>query len=221
MHDPDPAPSLDGYPLEFVALADGFGVYRLADPDGPLEAIADDEFEQAEARIPYFAALWPSGEALARHLLRGPSLEGRVILDLGCGVGVVGLAAAWRGACVHLVDHEPRALALTAFTARRLGLTDTHGHVADWQQLPTLPPFDLVLGADVLYEDGAPERVAQVLARLLPAGGEAWIADPGRAGLDLFLGLLEGHGLRLLETRPLAPTPAGVATRLLVLQRVG
>jgi predicted nicotinamide N-methyase len=219
-HDPDPPPSLDGYPLTFVDVADGFGVYRLADPDAPLEALRDEEFEQAEARIPYFAALWPSGEALARHLLAGPALDGRVMLDLGCGVGVVGLAAAWRGARVHLVDHEPRAIALASLSAARLGLTGIEGHVADWRALPPLPPFDLVLGADVLYEEGAPERVADVLATLLPPGGQAWIADPGRAGLDRFLALLEGQGLHLLETRPLPATAAGVATRLLVVQRV-
>lgn len=221
MYEPDSAPSLDGYPLAFVELAEGFGIYRLADPDAPLEAIRDDEFEQVEARIPYFAALWPSGEALARHLLAGPALDGRVVLDLGCGVGVVGLAAAWRGAEVHLVDHEPRAIRLAALSAERLGLRRAHGHIADWQALPPLPPFDLILGADVLYEDGAPARVAKVLATLLTSTTEAWITDPGRAGLDRFLALLAGQGLALAETRPLAPTPAGVTTRLLVIRQVG
>ena len=143
------------------------------------------------------------------------------MLDLGCGVGVVGLAAAWRGATAHLVDHEPRALGLVALSAGRLGLESAHGHVAGWEALPHLPPLDLILAADVLYEDGAPAEVARVLRTLLRPAGVAWIADPGRAGLGRFLALLPSEGLVVEENTPLPPTPAGVATRLLLIRRVG
>ena len=60
MDDEQATPSLDGFPLEFVPLAGGFGVYRLADPDAPLEALREDELERAEAG---FRTLRPSGPA--------------------------------------------------------------------------------------------------------------------------------------------------------------
>ncbi|MCA9321551.1 MAG: methyltransferase, partial [Planctomycetes bacterium] len=43
------------------------------------------------------------------RLARGPSLVDMRVLDLGCGVGAVGLAAARRGARVSFFDWEERA----------------------------------------------------------------------------------------------------------------
>ena len=52
--------------------------------------------------------------------------------------------------------------------------------VGDWRQPPPFGPFDLILGADVLYERRNAPAVAAFLARHLKPGAEAWIADPGR-----------------------------------------
>eukprot|EP00667_Euglena_gracilis_P011527 EG_transcript_11787 len=61
---------------------------------------------------PYWAALWGSAQGLAAEVLRRPELvRGKRVLDLGCGVGLAGLAAAVAGAReVVLADREPRAL---------------------------------------------------------------------------------------------------------------
>jgi len=52
-----------------------------------------------------------------------PPTSGRV-LDLGCGYGVIGLAAAASGAQVTAVDVNARAVALANDNAGTLGLTD-------------------------------------------------------------------------------------------------
>ncbi|WP_324273068.1 class I SAM-dependent methyltransferase [Blastococcus brunescens] len=48
---------------------------------------------------PFWAAAWPGGQALARHVLDTPSVvRGRSVLDLGAGSGLVAVAAALAGA---------------------------------------------------------------------------------------------------------------------------
>jgi predicted nicotinamide N-methyase len=142
------------------------------------------EAESAVGRpTPYWAITWPSGEALARAVARaGEELDGRRVLELGCGLALPSLAAARAGAQVVATDGVPEAV---AFAAHNLALNDLTGEaaVADWrlgsEAFQVLGPYDLVLAADVLYV----RRGVDALEALLPRrAGEVWLADPGRAG---------------------------------------
>jgi len=101
------------------------------------------------------------------------------VIDLGCGLGLVGLAAAARGARVTFLDWEPRALAIVAASVETAGVADCSYVTADWRDA-TLGSFDAVLGADILYESRNVHAVADFLARHLSPAGEAFIAVPGR-----------------------------------------
>jgi predicted nicotinamide N-methyase len=47
---------------------------------------------------PYWTRVWPSAVALASEVLRRPELvAGKRVCDLGCGLGVAGIAAALAG----------------------------------------------------------------------------------------------------------------------------
>ena len=63
------------------------------------EALLDEEAFEHEEFLPYWAELWPSGLALARHVA-GLDLAGAGSLELGCGLGLPSLAAALAGARV-------------------------------------------------------------------------------------------------------------------------
>ena len=52
---------------------------------------------------------------------------------------------------------------------------------------PLGPPWPLVLASDVLYERRNVARLIALLPRLTAAGGEIWLADPGRAPAAEFL----------------------------------
>lgn len=52
------------------------------------------------------------------------NLTGKNVLDVGCGSGILSLAAASAGAIVTAVDVNPAAVAATAANARRNGLGD-------------------------------------------------------------------------------------------------
>ena len=96
-----------------------FGLWVLDDPDATLDAITQEEFDRTDERMPYFATIWASAESLVAAVLEGPRLDGQRVLDLGCGLGACGFAAARHGARVTFFDWEPRALEVVAASASR------------------------------------------------------------------------------------------------------
>jgi predicted nicotinamide N-methyase len=129
--------------------------------------------------MPYWAELWPAGLELVECL--PPSLAGVRVLELGCGLGVPSLVASARGATVTAVDWAEAAVELLRTNARRNSLELTAVH-ADWRTFSGR--FDLVLGADLLYEKRNTEALLELLPRL---GGEVLIAEPGRQFAPEFL----------------------------------
>ena len=169
---------------------------RPRDGDAILdELLAEDDPE--EERLPFWTQLWPSGTALARAVTGRP-LAGRRVLELGCGLGLVSVAAALAGGEVLAVDRSPEAVTFTAANAARNGASLRTLVCAFDQPEPLLAeaPWDLVLAADVLYEQRNVPVLLWLLPRLVGPGGEAWLADPGRNGLETFLSGAEAAGWR-------------------------
>ena len=199
--------------------------FGLWEPDSSLDALLDEltpeEFLRDDERMPYFGTVWPAAESLAARLLTGPRLEGKRALDLGCGLGACGFAAAARGASVTFFDWEPRAILIAAASSREpeWAANSFDFVVGDWREPPPCGPFDLVLGADVLYEARNGPAVAAFLAGHLKPGGEAWIADPGRPHAQPFPALAQAEGLELLGCEILPPEPHGLEITLLRLGR--
>jgi predicted nicotinamide N-methyase len=160
-------------------------VRRPADADALIDerAFADDEF------LPYWAELWPSGVGLARAIA-DRAWGGAPVVELGCGLGLPSVTAALGGARVLATDWSADALrAVQRAAADNDATVDTLR--VDWaapDELVARGPFRAVLAADVLYEARNIEPLLALIPRLLGPGGELWLADPGRASADAFLG---------------------------------
>jgi predicted nicotinamide N-methyase len=175
--------AIDGLAAEDVELADGLRLKILRPPSA--DALIDEAAFDAEEFLPYWAELWPSGLALARHVAT-LELEGRRVLELGCGLGLPSLAAALRGAHVLATDWAEDAVALLRRNAGRNGVSLRAAQVRWGEPEPLLraAPWDLVLGADLLYEARNADQLAALLPRL---GGEVLLAEPGRPYAKEFL----------------------------------
>jgi predicted nicotinamide N-methyase len=160
------------------------GELRLLRPREAAELPDDGGVEWAPL-VPYSSVLWRSGVALARELA-GRRLDGLRVVELGCGLGVPSLAASRACASVLATDEDGEALELLAVNAARNGVALDVAPV-DWaapEELVARGPFDLVLAADVLYEEAAVEQLLALLPQLAP---KVLLADPGRAPADAFL----------------------------------
>ena len=64
---------------------------RLLRPASADALISEADFA-VDDRLPYWADVWPSSIVLAGHV-RGLDGSGRTLLELGCGLGLLGTAA--------------------------------------------------------------------------------------------------------------------------------
>jgi predicted nicotinamide N-methyase len=161
---------------EEVELAPGLRLTVLRPPSA--EELIDEAAFDEEEFLPYWAELWASGLALAHHVA-ALELSGLRVLELGCGLGLPALAAARRGAEVLATDWAEDAIELLRRNAERNGVFLRLGRVR-WSEPASLlraAPWDLVLGADLLYEARNAEQLAELLPQL---GGEVLLAEPGR-----------------------------------------
>ena len=121
-----------------------------ADPD----ALLDDDRVQARNRLddymPYWAWLWGSADTFALLLLAHGWAPGTRVLELGAGVGVVGLAALVAKLNVTFSDMEAVAVQLAQRNARENGFEGARGWVVDWRALEEAPNerFPLLLGCE-------------------------------------------------------------------------
>jgi predicted nicotinamide N-methyase len=143
---------------------------------------------------PYWAHLWTGARVLAALV---PPVE--TAIDLGCGLGLVGLAAARRGARVTCVDRSPAALAFVRASAAANDLA-LDLVAADFLTPVVRGRFDLVLAAEVLYDRTAFAPLARTLAALLKPEGRALIADAHRIDTNAFYADLDAANLHWRAT---------------------
>lgn len=130
---------------------------------------------------PFWAAAWPGGQALARHVLDHPEIvAGRAVLDLGSGSGLVAVAAAMAGAASVLaseVDPYGRVAVLVNAEDNGVGPIAVTGDLLDGEPDAAL---DVVLAGDVCYDREMTARVLPFLGRAWLNGAAVFLGDPGR-----------------------------------------
>ena len=158
--------------------------------------ISEKDFERDE-RLPYWADIWPSAIALSRYLAN-QDLSGKRVVELGCGVGLPSVTALAGGAEVVAADYYGAALDFAAYNALTNTGREPDALLLDWRDPPEgLSRFDLVLGADVLYEAHDCFALADLVPRLLSPGGEALFADPGRNTATVLLEEMKEQGFQV------------------------
>jgi predicted nicotinamide N-methyase len=158
-----------------------FHLHMPADPDEVLGQIESPEAAtKPELADPYWAKLWPAAPLLAAAIVRWPPPRGTRVLELGCGSGLVGIAALACGLDVTFSDYVPFAVELAIHNAARNGFLHSSGMVLDWRQ-PREERFERIVAADVTYDRQNLPPLLAVAERMLTAGGEAWFGDAGRS----------------------------------------
>jgi len=161
-----------------------FPILTVRDTNVLLNAIDPADFGIDE-RLPYWAELWPSSIELARYCLQSRPYRGMRVLELGCGVGLAGIAAAVSGAVVTMTDFEEDALLFARWNAAvnlQSGAMRRNVRIRhmDWRSPGGAGDFDAVIGSDILYERRSFDPILDVLVGHLTANGCAAFTDPGR-----------------------------------------
>ncbi|CAK9032740.1 unnamed protein product [Durusdinium trenchii] len=191
--------------------------------------------QQRDSRDTYGSQLWPAAVHLASYLMSSKeSIKGLKVLELGCGNGLVSLAAARLGAQVLATDYRqlPLDLLRTAHMENDpLGSEQLRCAVLDLAvPMPTalqvstvhrkdrlpppekpLPPHDVLLAADVGYSKALAWRLGERCRETLAAGGRVVICESRqmpecRLAFREALNLKQTSQLRLEKRPALRPT---------------
>lgn len=185
--------SLCGHEYQIRSLSDKA---QYADPQKQAERAGI-----SSAQWGLFGQIWPAGRVLAESLCQ-LDIQGRRILELGCGLGLSSLMLARRGADITASDNHPLAEQFLAYNA---GLN--HLPMPVYRDLPwlnggtELGSFDLIIGSDILYEREHASTLAALLQRMATPKADIVISDPGRGNGGRLITALAALGFSASETR--------------------
>ncbi|PIP03343.1 MAG: histidine kinase [Zetaproteobacteria bacterium CG12_big_fil_rev_8_21_14_0_65_54_13] len=170
---------------------------EFSDDDGIAEGLGI-----SSATWPLFGIVWPSGQVLA-HLMADYQIAGKRILEVGCGIALSSLVLNHRHADITATDYHPEAgaflLANTKLNADqaipflRTGWEDDNH---------SLGKFDLIIGSDLLYEQGHAEMLSGFIDNHANPHCEVIIVDPGRGRHARFSKAMVKLGYAHSQSRP-------------------
>jgi predicted nicotinamide N-methyase len=163
---------------------------RFLDEPDVLEANRRDDY------MPYWSYLWPAAVPMAQALVHAGWPAGTRVLELGSGVGLVGLAVLARGWEVVFSDYDETSLSVCRVNAQRNGLPVPRTLRLDWRS-PADERFPVILGCEVIYDAKNHEPILNLLERMLAADGVCWIGDPVRSQAPKFYALAQKRGFRV------------------------
>lgn len=195
---------------------------RPANPDAFLDAPEVLAEHPGEDDSPYWPYLWPAARWMAQRL---PDLlwpAGGTALEVGAGIGLVGLSALTCGLQVTFSDYAPDAVATGVRNAHQNGYPSARGIVFDWNTPTDLGRFDIILGCDILYQQTHHRPLLELCQRALAPGGRVVFGDGGRIESQPFIPRARGAGwtveLRDDHLTPLSSPHIG-RPQLLILHR--
>ncbi len=193
-----------------------FRIDRPADSDKILDhpwvrsAYAADEY------VPYWTQLWPAARMLAKVVVREKWEAYRQpvhVLEVGCGLGLAGVACLARGLRVTFSDVDETALAFAAANARLNGFTDFNAVPIDFRCPPTDVKYPVVIGSDLMYEERLVNPLVALLQAVLAPDGVCLIADPDRLAARVFKWKLQEAGYDVTTELIRAGEPGGQRTK--------
>ena len=136
---------------------------------------------------PVWVLTWPGSFALAEYLLNNYCMEGKRVLELGCGSAATGIALERAGATVVCTDHDPLALEMGEYNARLNGCRAINMCLLDWYSPDIKGRFDLIVGSEIVYFEKSFDPLISVLKKHTKPEGMIFLSDQLRPQMKIFL----------------------------------
>jgi predicted nicotinamide N-methyase len=179
----------------------------LLDHPAIRAAFAADEY------MPYWVDLWPAARMLAKVILRESWSPGVHALEIGCGLGLPGIAALAKGLRVTFSDYDATALRYAADNARLNGFEDFDLLQMDWRCPPADLKVPVLLGSDLVYELRNVPPLIALVKQLLAPDGVCLLTDQDRVPSHVLRDTLAAQGLGFTTQVVRAGEPGGQRAR--------
>lgn len=164
--------SINGQSLNLFTPA---SIDRFIDPDNVM------------TNFPLWAKLWEASGVLASYLSNLPPDPNQTMLEIGCGLGMVGIVAAKAGHRITMTEINPDALNF----ARANALANECPQIAiqrlDWNAPQLENRFDYIVGSETVYKTEDIDGLEALFDRYLNPGGTIILAEGvRRTGVDFW-----------------------------------
>jgi len=156
----------------------------------------------SSATWPLFGVVWASGEVLA-HFMFDFEIEGKRILEVGCGIALTSLILNHRSADITATDYHPEAGKFLQENVKlnkgkaipfvRTGWADNNSELGE---------FDLIMGSDLLYERDHVELLSEFIDTHAKPHCEVVLVDPGRGQHARFSKKMVKLGYEHTQSKP-------------------
>ncbi|MEM8735352.1 MAG: 50S ribosomal protein L11 methyltransferase [Planctomycetota bacterium] len=172
---------------------------RVANPDVLLEHAVEQDQVGHEATVdPFWAATWRAALGLDRFLeaVVEPGLR---VLELGCGSGQAGTAAAIRGASVLSTDSVDLALHVAELNAWDVRERIRFQTLVWGRDQLAESPFPVIIGSDLVYDPSRFEDLFCCIGQHLAKSGRVYLSEPHRHSGDKFSVWVKQQGWKTEE----------------------
>ena len=137
--------------------------------------------------FPLWAKMWEASGVLASYLAGLPPDPLKSILEIGCGLGMVGIAAAKAGHRMTMTELNPDALNFTRANALANSCPEIAIEQLDWNNPQLEGRFDMIVGSETVYKAEDIDGLEAMFNRYLNPGGTIILAEGvRRTGVDFW-----------------------------------
>lgn len=159
----------------------------LPDPDQVRAAYESGE----SSEFPYWSKIWASSFALASWLQNEPGyVAGKVILEIGAGIGLPSFIASSYASSVIISDHLPEAIQWMDLNISKLGSKNIKTKQVDWKARP-LPVADVILLSDIGYDEEKFPEIREMIVHYIRSGSQVLLGVPIRIISASFVKLID------------------------------
>lgn len=183
------------FDVEIMPLRIGektLNVLQFRDFEKHIEELVETGTE-GDIELPFWAKVWEGKLLQAYFMGKQPVVLGQRILEIGAGLGVVGICSALYGHHVTMTDNHDDALLFARANALLNGCARVEVRKLDWRH-PDLPHrFDVIVGSEVIYDRASYPALVEFLHQTLSPGGVIFLSKNEQLPTPTFFTELTRH----------------------------
>ena len=127
--------------------------------------------------FPLWIKIWEASFVLAEYLASLGPIAGKRFLEIGCGLGVVGIVASSFGHHVTMTEYNQDALNFARANALLNEASNLEIRALDWYNPVIEGSFDYIVGSEILFREGDFQPILKLFRIYLKEGGEIILAE--------------------------------------------
>lgn len=150
-------------------------ILQLADFESYVENLIENKGVGVK-ELPYWAKVWDACFLLSLFIGSQPIVPGQRLLEIGAGLGVVGIYAALCGHDVTITDVDDDALLFARANVLLNGIPNVPVVKMDWRDPKLTHTYDIILGSEVIYEKTIYPVLVEFLRKALSPNGTVFLS---------------------------------------------